>query len=311
MAYLHLGVNYYTIDGIINFTNECNSVKLNESTYAGESKQSILKKINLRRKESIAAVEAGVEVLMPSRGQGSKRTAEELESAEWERRVKACEAQATAAALADELRAQVTDLQQRLGASEAVNEQLRARMADYQAANGQMKVSEREALTIIAELEAKASKLEQSLNATRAFIDELEQTSGGVDGQQVADAAETTGTSMVELNATIEKLKAELVIATANSTKYDKEAKLKAKAWDEETNSVISKQLHDANFPMFPRGILNNLAELAGVKLLQSDMNNDIKQKILHATHPDNHSEILAKKVLFERIHQTVIAMKL
>ena len=151
MTYLHSGVNYYTLDGIIKFTNNCNAGKLNKDSYEGEPKQAVLEKIKLRREASIAAVKAGVAGIMegfqhPDRLQPSgganmtgKRTIEELEGkcVEWERRVKAseaneCEAQAT-----------VEELEQRVGATENTITKLEQRV---QAAEGK----ERESLVMLA-----------------------------------------------------------------------------------------------------------------------------------------------------------------
>ena len=60
MTYLYSGANYYTLDGISIFTNECNSGKLNKDSYIGEPKEAVLEKIKLRRQMFIAAVESSV-----------------------------------------------------------------------------------------------------------------------------------------------------------------------------------------------------------------------------------------------------------
>jgi len=137
MAYLHHGANYYTLDGIITFTNECNAVKLNKDSYAGEPKHVVIEKIKRRREESIAAVQAGVaeimegvrraEGLLPSGGANTagKRNAEELEgeSVEWERRVRASESNER------EAQAAVAELEQCVGTTEATICELRAAAA--------------------------------------------------------------------------------------------------------------------------------------------------------------------------------------
>ena len=136
MSYLHSGTNYYTLDGIIKFTNNCNSGKLNKDSYEGEPKQAVLEKIKLRREASIAAVKAGVAGIMegfrrsdglqPSGGANTtgKRTIEELEGecVEWERRVKASEA------IECNTQATVADLEQRVGATEDIITELQRRV---------------------------------------------------------------------------------------------------------------------------------------------------------------------------------------
>ena len=147
MSYVHLKSILYTPDAIIKFTNNCNAGKLNKDSYGGEPKQAVLEKIKLRREASIAAVKAGVAGIMegfkrpdrlqPSGGANTtgKRTIEELEGecVEWERRVKAseaneCEAQAT-----------VEELEQRVGATENTITELEQRV---QAAEGKERESQ-------------------------------------------------------------------------------------------------------------------------------------------------------------------------
>ena len=134
MAYLHSSVNYFTIDGIINFTNKCNAGKLNKDSYAGEPKQVVLETIKRRREESIAAVQASVSGIMEGirRSDGllgagntaGKRTIDELqgESVEWERRVKASEANER------EAQAAVAELEQCVGSTEATISELKAKV---------------------------------------------------------------------------------------------------------------------------------------------------------------------------------------
>ena len=147
MSYLHSGTNYYTLDGIIKFTNNCNSGKLNKDSYEGEPKQAVLEKIKLRREASIAAVKAGVAGIMKGfkRPDGlqlsgganmtGKRTIEELEGecVEWERRVKASEANEC------ETQATVGELEQRVGATENTITELEQRV---QAAEGKERESQ-------------------------------------------------------------------------------------------------------------------------------------------------------------------------
>jgi len=116
--------------------------------------------------------------------------------------------------------------------------------------------------------------------------------------------------------ATIEKLNAEMVRVKDNCLawiKHGKEAhklmihcQLRSDAWDELTDHATNKQIEDAIRTFNLRDKMANLAILAGICVQKADTYNELRRKVLLATHPDKHRETLTKEVLFEKICKTV-----
>jgi chromosome segregation ATPase len=197
MSYLHLGTSFYTPAGIIIFTNKCNSVKLNESTYEGEEPHVIKEKIRQRRQQFTDAVESAVAKIAetvvqrpkPSGGgeggagaAGSKKRAlegVEADPSDWERRIRAIEARAPDTAKIDELNAKAADMERRAQAAEAKeraataeNDELKLKLADMERrAPDTAKIDELNAK--VADMERRAQAAEAKERAATAENDEL------------------------------------------------------------------------------------------------------------------------------------------
>jgi chromosome segregation ATPase len=167
MSYFHSNSILYTPAAIIEFTNKCNSGKLNKDTYTGESNQIIQEKISLRRRMFIEAVESTVAEIMKTlcRPEPSGSTATKR------RRVD----NPAGGASVDGLNAKVAELEQRLGAYEAKEREAQATNAALEQRLGASEAKEREAQATIAGLEQRLGASEAKEREAQAKVVELEQ----------------------------------------------------------------------------------------------------------------------------------------
>ena len=170
----------------------------------------------------------------------------------------------------------------------------------------------------------------------QATIDELRVAAVASDAKEreyqvfLTSNEDSSGTDLERLQATIDELKAkahdaniemEAIKADKAKTeaniilwiKHGQDAnklaiscKLKANAWDEQTERTTNRLIEEALRTYNMKEKMANLARLAGINVLSTDTYNELRKKVLLRTHSDKHNEILAKEVLFEKICKKV-----